>query len=193
MVGEDLCSPSFEGLGEGGELGSGFGCFAPGDGVIEVFFGDVGGIGQIDVPDLFLRYVTIAYLPVGVAVTQRPLDTFPAPFIDAFGSHEQQFADVVERVALPSAMGQGRLLDTLPAPRYSLIREPHDMKRIDDNAHFSERRRPSGERVGFGHRVAITLMGVDRNDLDGGQPTPGHFSDPGPQILASRPSKTSRI
>lgn len=128
MVGQEVGSPAAKGLGQAGELGAGVGCGAPGDGGVEGGLREIGVVGGVHRADLLLGDPRISHLIVGVAGFEGGVDAFPAAFVKALRAHEQQAADVVERVALPAPMLEGVLLDALTAAGDRGVGEAHDVE-----------------------------------------------------------------
>src|SRR3546814_19428653 len=89
---------------------------------------------------------------VGVTGCGCGVEPFPAPGVDSFGSHEQELADVVERVALPIPVLEGLALHPGPAPGHGRVREAHDVKWIDDHDRTRQRGGAPGEGVGVRDR-----------------------------------------
>ena len=66
------------------------------------------------------------------------MDFGPRFVVEPFGTHQQQFANVIERIVGPTSMMQCGLLDALTALDDRLIREAHDMKRVDHDHHVTD-------------------------------------------------------
>src|SRR3546814_13915060 len=104
-------------------------------------------VGEVHVPDLLLAGPGGSQRVVGVTGGEGGVDPFPAPGVDSFGSHEQELADVVERVALPIPVLEGLALHPGPAPGHGRVREAHDVKWIDDHDRTQIGRASCRERV----------------------------------------------
>src|SRR5690606_24377648 len=61
-------------------------------------------------------------------------------------AEEQQLTDVIERIALPTAVLQRLLLDPLAAGGHGGVAEPHDVERVNDD-------RRVGQRTGSAERL----------------------------------------
>ena len=120
---EDLGPPPSESLGEATEFGSGFGSGAPGDRIVERVLGDGRVVGEIYVADFLFRDPTVLEFTGRVAVAQRSPDPFPSGLVDAFRAEQEEFAGRIQRVTRPATVTERVVLDALPAPSDSHVRE----------------------------------------------------------------------
>lgn len=79
-----------------------------------------------------------------------------------------------------------------PAPQtWRLVAHAHDVEWVDDHRRPCEWAGPTGARVGAHHRAAVALVGIDRDDLDPGEPPGGYAGWPGPQVSGAGKGETS--
>ena len=143
-MGEDLCAPAAERLGEGLDLGHLRGA-GEGDGVVEPGGGECRRRRSDRRRGRFSLAIQASVTSSrGSPRVEAVVDPVPAPLVQPLGPDEEEPPDAIERVVLPAPVAEDLLLDPLAALGDRLVAEAHDVERVDDDGDV--RPRASGAR-----------------------------------------------